>query len=96
MMILQGNLHNEAFESIPAHRALYDVDKMLTRAKRLQGDSIPATFGRDSFVFVYHPTTAHVYCFPGMESENLDNDAARVKEGVAFFVAKGFVAYSDE
>ena len=97
MVSLQCNLHDELpLESIHMSQALFKVKEMLASAQKLEGASIPEPFNRDSFVFVFHPTTEHVYCFPGWESENRDNNAARVKEGVAFFVAKGFVAYSSD
>lgn len=93
-MILHANLHDEPFESVPKNDAFFNVDKMLHRAEKLDDGMVPSTFGRDSFIFVYHPETQHVYFFPGLESENLDNDAERVKRGLAFFLQRGFIAYS--
>ena len=57
-------------------------------------DTISSNYGRDSFVFVYHPETEHSYCFPGIESENTENNAARVHNGVASFVRDGFTLYT--
>ena len=83
--------HEAPFTSVPMREAPFDVAEMLKTAERLNGGSIPSTH----CLFVLHPTTEHVYFFfPGMNSKNLDDDAARVKAGVASFVARGFVAYS--
>ncbi len=94
MLFLHGNLHDEPFESVHMKDAFFNVKKMLATAQELEKGLVPSTYGRDSFIFVFNAATEHVYFFPGIESENLDDDASRVKKGVAFFVERGFTAYS--
>ena len=93
MLILHGNLHDEAFESVHMNDAMFNVARMLASAHKLEDNVVPATYGRDSFIFVFHSETKHVYFFPGIESENLEDDSIRVKTGVAFFADQGFTAY---
>ena len=94
MMILHGDLHQEAFESVHMDQAMFNVPRMLKTAIPLENNLVPATYDRDSFIFVFHATSKHVYFFPGIESENRDDNSKRVKEGVALFVKQGFDAYS--
>lgn len=93
MLILADDLHKQPFESVHMDDALFNMPKMLETAEALKDDAVPATYGRDSFISVFHPVAEHVYFFPGIESENLDDDAKRVKDGLKFFVSHGYTAY---
>ena len=91
MLIIQGHLDDD-FKSVHKNEALLNVAKLLNGAKVIE--EIPSDYGRESFLFVYNHDTEHFYCFPGIESENRENGAARVKKGVSFFVERGFVLYT--
>lgn len=51
------------------------------------------TIDRNTWFMCVNLTTNKGYYFPIAESENRDNDNQRVKEGMAYFISKGWFAY---
>lgn len=94
MLTLTGDLNDEPFEGVHQDDAPFNVPMLLQSATKLKDGEIPSDYGRDSFVFVFHPRTHFFYCFPGIEAENRENNATRVRRGVASFAGQGFDAYN--
>ena len=92
-MILYGNLHNEPLEALHKRDVFYDVDSLLLKSKRITDGLFSEPFGWSSFVFVLHSSTQYVYFFSGMEAENREGNARRVKEGVRHFMKQGYDVY---
>ena len=89
MFILHGDLQRKPFVSVHEKEVPYNVPSLLTFASKLQDNKVPLSYGYDDIVFVFHPTSRHVYFFPGCEP----NDFKRVEDGIKFFVAQGFESY---
>lgn len=58
----------------------------------------PTTFewnsvDRNTWFICFNEDTMKCYYFPIIESENRDNNYARVKSGMAHFISKGWFAY---
>ena len=93
MFVLHGNLHHQPFEALHKQNVFYDVDALLLKSKRVANGMFSEPFDWSSFVFVLHPSTQFVYFFSGMDAENRENNARRVKEGVQNFINRGYDVY---
>ena len=87
----------------------YDVKQMAKETMRIKSESIkkiqdecqavdPSTFNwsivdRNTWFACVNSTTNKVYYFPMVESENRDNNYSRVKNGMAYFISQGWIAY---
>ena len=87
----------------------YDVKQMAMQTMRIKSESIkkiqdecqavdPSTFNwsivdRNTWFACVNSTTNKVYYFPIAESENRYNNYSRVKNGMAYFISQGWMAY---
>ena len=87
----------------------YDVKQMAKETMRIKSESIkkiqdecqavdPSTFNwsivdRNTWFACVNSTTNKVYYFPIAESENRYNNYSRVKNGMAYFISQGWMAY---
>ena len=100
--VLSGNLTVDASEMMAETCSIRpeSIEKISNECDVVDADALfSATYGKTDYIdnntwfICVNSSTNKGYYFPICESENRDNNYQRVKEGIAYFMGKGWQAY---